>query len=217
MSLRYATIQNLQASGEAEPESGVETVDGLGAGSQRKAYQDTNVAFSHNKNLGVANTERLGGLFPKANINLTDYDPKQDMIDTIDSNKDLTQNPDYSTGITLNFLKDNPERDFKLTDTVSSSNVKDKPQHGVPNVKVTPADLIDPNNERTPTESPRRLGGFGTEYQINDMNQNIIQRIKIGTYLNQGKPIHDGGSTNKLGKSVDPGDPYKPLNRSAEE
>ena len=209
MSLRYATIQNLQASGEAEPESGVETVNGLGAGSQRKAYQDTNEANSHNKNLGVANTERLNTLFSKANIDLVGYNPLNVILQTIDLNDKLNENPDYNN-INLNYETDIETRAFNLSHPVKDSKAKDQPQHGAPNVKITPEDLKDPDGKRDFTSSPRRDGGFGIKYNINDIKSGKEKRQKIGTYLTLGVPIHKGGSTSRLGKSDPAGAPYAP-------
>lgn len=207
MSLRYATIQNLQASGEAAPDSGEETTSGLGEGSQRKAYKDTNVANSHNHDLGVANTERLNGLnglFRKTNIGLDDYDPLKVMVDTIDSNEGLNQNLDYGD-INLNY---DDARSFDLFDKVADADAKDKPQHGAPNVRVTPSDLINPNGERAHLKSPRRQGGFGTKYLINDIKLGNEKRQKIGTYLSEAKSIHRGGSVSRLGKSDPAGAQY---------
>lgn len=196
MSLRYATIENPQADG----------VEG-GTG-QREAFKVGETE------LGAANIARLDSLFPKSNILLEGYNPRLVMSDTIDAPGGITQNPDYSEGANLNYTTDLFSRSFDLSSTVSDSKAQDKPQHGVPNVKVTPDNLLDPNASREETSSPRRLGGFGTEYKINDMIQGASKRISIGRYLSNGNSIHDGGSKNRLGKSDPEGKNYDPLDRS---
>lgn len=200
MSRRYATIVNEQADGTGEL-----------ADSQREAFRVGETE------LGAADIGRLDGLFPKSNIGLVGYDPLTEMKNTIDSNTLINENPDYGEGVNLNYVKDNLKRSFKLFDQVRDEGAKDKPQHGAPNVRVTPDDLKNPDGDRVFTESPRRLGGFGTEYKINDMRQGLSQRVKIGRYLSKGSPIHNNGSLSRLGKSDPSGLDYQPFDRSPDD
>ena len=198
MSLRYATIENLQADGTDEE----------GTGGQRLAFKIGETE------LGTANIARLDSLFPKSNVALEDYNPKLVMTNTIDAPGGIAQNPDFNEGIDLNFVTDLLSRTFDLSSEVTDAKAKDKPQHGVPNVKVTPDDLLDPDQSRDATSSPRRLGGFGSEYKINDIRQGASKRLSIGQYLSKESPIHDGGSKLRLGKSDPAGNNYDPLDRS---
>ena len=198
MSRRYATIENPQADG----------TDDDGTGGQRLAFKVGETE------LGAANIGRLSDLFPKSNVELQNYNPMTVMKATIDANFLINENPEYSEGVSLNYTKDLGKRRFDLFDSVNDEKAKDKPQHGVPNVKVTPEDLVNPDGERSPTESPRRLGGFGTEYKINDLEKGATKRFSIGRYLSAGKSIHNEGSIARLGKSDPAGNDYDPLDRS---
>lgn len=194
MSLRYATVENLQA-------DGVEGGEG-----QRDAFR------RRETELGVSNPSRLNTLFPKENIELVGYNPSSDVFkddsDGVDSSN-LLGNPDFNDGVNLNY-EGSPS--FNLEAIVESA--QDKPQHGVPNVRVEKDDLTDPLSSREATSSPRRLGGFGSEYQINDLEKGKVKRERIGKYFKTLTPVHAGGTSTRLGKSDPVGIPYIPLDRS---
>lgn len=194
MSLRYATIENLQA-------DGVEGGEG-----QRDAFS------RRETELGISNPSRLSTLFPKENIDLVGYNPSSDVFrddnDGVDSSN-MLGNPDFNEGVNLNY-EGSPS--FNLEATIESA--QDKPQHGVPNVRVEKDDLVDPLSSREATSSPRRLGGFGTEYQINDLEKGAGKRETMSKYFKNGIPIHIRGSKSRLGKSDPAGVPYSPLDRS---
>ena len=202
MSLRYATIVNKQADGTGED----------GEGGQRRAYTDT--AFrAGNSSLGVGNQKRLNLLFKPAYIT-SGYDPKEKIKETIDHDSDFIEgNPDFSAdainGVNLNF-KESPS--FNISERIDS--LSDKPLHGSPNIRVSKEDLNDPGNNRVPTKIEIKNRGFGSEYDINDMEGGSLKRAKIGMYLTKNKSIHDGGSKTRLGKSDPDGNDYVPLDRS---
>jgi len=199
MSLRYATIVNEQADGTGE----------AGTGGQRAAFK------KGESEIGISNPVRLLNLFPKSNADLVNYNPtdlfKDNIIDetNVGSPKDTDSgNPDFQEGVNLNY---DGSPSFNLEERIETT---DKPQHGVPNVRVEKDDLADPLSAREPSNSPRRLGGFGTEYQINDLEKGKIKRERIGKYFKTLTPVHAGGTSTRLGKSDPVGTPYIPLDRS---
>ena len=212
MSLRYATIENLQADGSGED----------GAGGQRAEYKRS-AESAGNKSLGVGDQKRLLKLFKPAYLDddgALIYNPKVKMLETLDhlienDDGDLLpailqvvpgNNPDFPGGVNLNF---NSSPKFKTTDKIVNN--QDNPRHGVPNIRVSKEDLDNPENTRTPTFVERRNRGFGTEYEINDISEGATKRASIGMYLSKANSIHDGGLTARLGKSDPEGKSYTPL------
>ena len=215
MSRRYATIQNLQASGASSTDSSIESENGRASGSQREAYFET-ADRAGNASLGVGNPARSSKIFISG---LSDYDPAEIFKETVDSLSPARGNPDFSEGINLNYAS---MPNFQLPDHIE--NGEDNPQHGVPNIRVTKESLTNPEAFRQKSRSPQRLGGFGTEYQSNDLSKrrsgdfespNKVERI--GRYFSSGNAIHSDtpGSSRRLGNSDPAATSYSPLDRSS--
>lgn len=186
---RYATIDNEQATRSIE--------------GQRSKVEISNINNKRKEELGVANFSRLNSQFK--NDTFQDYVP----LNIFDVDRFfLSGNPDFSENISLNYTKDENKRTYNLEDTIDS--VRDMPQRGAPNIRVSQRDLENPDNIRVPSNLSARSTAYGIQYKINKNDSaGVIKRQKMSSYITSGTPIHRGGTKNRLGKSDPTGYPYE--------
>lgn len=188
---RYGTIENYQAD-----------LESVG---QRAKYRESSLNSSDNvnENFGVSNPSRLNDQFD--NGKFQNYVPLN--VFNVDSFY-LQGNLEFSENISLNYTKDEDKRTYNLEDTIDS--VRDMPQRGAPNIRVSQRDLENPDNIRDPINLSARSTAYGIQYKINkNDNAGVIKRQKMSSYITSGIPIHRGGTINRLGKSDPTGYPYE--------
>ena len=191
MKSRYGTIENYQAD--------------LAFVGQRAKYSESSEKSTGGSNiaLGVSSPARLNqqfnnGMF-KDYVPLNEFNPDSFNVE---------ENLEFDEVISLNYSKDADKRVYNLEDTIDT--VRDMPQRGAPNIKVSKNDIDNPDNIRPRSDLSTRSTAYGIQYKINNNdNAGVTKRQKMSSYITSGKPIHRGGSKNRLGKSDPSGSPYE--------